>query len=194
LAGKRDPYKLIYSSSYDRGIHNLLRLFPEIKNAEPRATLDIYYGFEIYDKRMNMLLRNGDPEGEALKRNKEELLALMNQDGVTHKGRVPQEELMKAYFEAGIWAYPTGFYEISCITGMLAQACGTIPVVSDYAALKETVQFGTKLDPSDLANNFVPAVLEMFKTDFDREKMMKWAREKYDINELAKEWNRYFEL
>ncbi|OPY29662.1 MAG: ribonucleotide-diphosphate reductase subunit alpha [Methanobacterium sp. PtaU1.Bin242] len=82
----------------------------------------------------------------------------------------------------------------NCITGMLAQACGTIPVVSDYAALKETVQFGIKLDPSDLANNFVPAVLEMFKTDFDRGKMMKWAREKYDINELAKEWNRYFEL
>jgi len=190
---KRDPFKLIYSSSYDRGIDRLLKLFPKIKAKEPRATLDIYYGFDVYDKRMEMLLKNGDPEGKALKENKDRLLELMKQDGVTHYGRVTQQELINKYFGAGIWAYPTGFYEISCITAMLAQSCGAIPVVSDYAALSETVQYGTKLPMGYSDDEYVEKILEMMSGDFDRKEMMDWAKKKYDVKPLAKEWDKLFE-
>jgi glycosyltransferase involved in cell wall biosynthesis len=188
----REPHRMVYSSSYDRGIDRLLKLFPDIKEKVPDATLDIYYGFDVYDKRMNMLLSQGSPEGQALKENKERLLELMKQEGVTHKGRVTQQEIINAYFGAGIWAYPTGFFEISCITGMIAQSCGAIPVVSDYAALSETVQRGVKLPMGYTDEKYVEEVVRMMDEKFDRQEMMDWARKTYDIKPLAKEWDEIF--
>jgi hypothetical protein len=42
---KRNPYQLIYASSYDRGLDNLLNLWPKIKAQVPQASLKIFYGW-----------------------------------------------------------------------------------------------------------------------------------------------------
>ena len=60
-----------------------------------------------------------------------------------------REQILEETYKSGIWAYPTHFYEISCITAMKCQAAGAIPVVTDYAALKETVGHGCKIDVSE---------------------------------------------
>ena len=52
-------------------------------------------------------------------------------------------------FASGIWAYPTPFPEIYCITAVKTQASGCIPVTSDFAALEEMVQFGDKIHCED---------------------------------------------
>src|SRR6266568_4955168 len=41
---------------------------------------------------------------------------LFGQDGVTEYGLVGSKRIAKAYKVADIWAYPTGFSEVDCIT------------------------------------------------------------------------------
>jgi len=135
---KRDPYKLIYTSAQDRGLELLLKLFPKIKKQIPEATLDIFYGWHTWDS-----VYAEDLTQQEWKKN---ILKMQEQPGVIDHGRVTHKEIAKAYLKSSIWAYPTEFTEISCITAMKAQAAGCIPVTTTVAALDETTQHGVKLD------------------------------------------------
>jgi len=50
--------------------------------------------------------------------------------------------LQKLRQECGIWAYPTHFTEINCISALECQADGVVPATLAYAALKEFVGAG----------------------------------------------------
>ena len=56
----------------------------------------------------------------------------MEQEGITHHGRVPQSKMREWIEKCGVWAYPTHFGEISCLSAMKAQAFGAMPVVINY--------------------------------------------------------------
>ena len=190
----RDTKKLIYMSSYDRGLEWLLQMWPEIKKQVPDVTLDIYYGWNLFDA-----IHANNPERQAWKK---KINGMMEQEGITHKGRVGHKELEKALSSAGIWAYPTDFGEISCISAMKSQCYGAIPVVSDYAALKETVQFGIKVpldEPykartKEWQETYIKALVEMLKLPSDavRANMMKWAIETFAWSSVAKTWDKEF--
>ena len=98
-------HKMLYSSSYDRGLMHLLLMWKDIKKEIPDATLDIYYGWKLFQS-----FYANNPERMKWKANMEKL---MQQDGITEHGRVSKSELIKAQKECGIWAYPTHF----CVTG-----------------------------------------------------------------------------
>lgn len=127
-------HKLWWQSSYDRGSNYLLEMWPKIKEKFPDATLDLAYGWQTFDK-----LAAGNPERLAWKK---KIVELMKQPGITDHGRVGKEELSKLRKSCGIWAYPTEFTEIFCISAIEAQKDGLVPVVVDLAALPETVQSG----------------------------------------------------
>ena len=76
---------------------------------------------------------------------KEKMEELMREDDMTDTGRVAQHELAEEHKKTGLWAYSTHFGEISWISAMKAQAYGCEPVVVNYGALKETVQYGRKV-------------------------------------------------
>lgn len=130
----RDPYRIVYASSYDRGLENIFKIWPEIKQKFPQANLRVCYGWNTYDK----MYQEGAVDGSL----KKKINPLLEQDGVTHLGRIGHRELAKEYLSSGIWLYPTNFPEISCIAAMKAQVAGCIPVCTDFAALKETVKAG----------------------------------------------------
>jgi glycosyltransferase involved in cell wall biosynthesis len=133
----RNPKRLIYTSSYDRGIQHLLLMWPEIKQAVPDAELHLFYGWNTYDEMVKAGAR--DPKF------KNGMLELMAQEGVFEHGRVGHQQLVKEFQRSGIWVYPSHFEEISCISAMKAQAAGCVPVCTDYAALLETVKVGIKV-------------------------------------------------
>ncbi len=81
----RNNYRIIWSSSYDRGLDILLKMWPDIKKAVPEAELHVFYGWQLFE----FFYRN-NPERMAWMGKVNEL---MKQDGVTHHGRVPQHEL-----------------------------------------------------------------------------------------------------
>lgn len=130
--------KLFYGSSYDRGLEHLLRMWPKIKEAHLTATLDICYGWDLFEK-----VFKDNPERMAWK---EKMDQMMLGEGITHHGRVGQEKLKEIRSTCGVWAYPTHFTEINCITALECQSDGLVPVTVNLGALKETVGSGVLLE------------------------------------------------
>lgn len=187
---KRDPYRMIYSSSPDRGLVHLLNMWPEIIKEVPEANLHIFYGFNVFDA------IHGNAPGK--KKYKDQMVALMKQPGVTYHGRVGSKELHKEQAMSAIWAYPTHFDEISCITGMEAQAYGAIPVTTTVGAVDETVKNGIKVDVDIMTpegqEEYKNALIKLLKDHKEQEairpNMMKWAQGYFQWEEVAKNWDR----
>lgn len=88
-----------------------------------------------------------------------------------------------------------GIFVHNCITAMKAQAMGAMPIVNNFAALKETVQFGWRpeldLEKVPDQKKFAEAVIDALKnpTAFtDREEMVRWSRQTYSWAAIAKQW------
>jgi glycosyltransferase involved in cell wall biosynthesis len=133
----RKKHKIVWTSSYDRGLEELLKNWSYIRSKVSDAELHIFYGWNTYDKMVTMGYRSPDF--------KQRMIPLLSQEGVCEHGRVGQDELARELLSADVYAYPSNFTEISCISAMRAQACGAIPVTTDYAALDETVKYGYKV-------------------------------------------------
>lgn len=181
---------LVWSSSYDRGLDNLLNMWPDIKKEVPDATFDVYYGFQLYDSTP----WGRTPKGQAWKHEMEELL---KHDGVIDHGRVGSDEVAKAYLKADIWAYPTEFPEISCITAMKAQAAGAIPVCTDYAALKETVKGGIIIPGSinnpDVQSQFKRELIALMKDDKRKKELRAGLNvDEFSWDAVANMWSEEF--
>jgi len=138
----KDPYLIINTSSPDRSMDVLPRLFKEVKKCVSQARLQWAYGWESF----YMASRYGD------KREKKKKLDWMKRTqreiaeaGIETLGRLSQAEVGKLYQRASILAYPTECQEIDCISVKKAQAAGCIPVVTDVGALAESAPFAWKV-------------------------------------------------
>jgi glycosyltransferase involved in cell wall biosynthesis len=151
-----------YFSAYYRGLETLLDIWPIIYEQVPEAKLDIYYGWGSWDALEGA-------RGVDLKNRITAKLKALEKYGVTEHGRVSHEELAKVMKQTNVWAYPTEFPEIHCITALKAQEAGCWPVVTNVGALKETVVTGDKIDCANISGNqfgqlqFVRAVVEALK-------------------------------
>ncbi len=190
---ERNPSRCIWTSSYDRGLVYLLNMWPDIKKEVPEAELHIFYGWNLYD-----FVHKGNP---ARAKWKEQVDKMMQQDGITHHGRVGHTELGKQLAMSGIWSYPTDFSEISCISAQKAQSLGAIPVVTDYAALKETVHYGVKV-PFDIGTEegreaykkeLVGMLKNPTKQEEIRKEMMPFAQKFFLWENVAKAWDKMFQ-
>jgi tetratricopeptide (TPR) repeat protein len=182
---ERDPYLIINTSSPDRALSALVRIFPKIKAKEPRARMKWAYGFDIFD-----LLRTTDREAMAWKK---VLLKKMEDAGIENLGKISHKEVAKLTKSAGVMLYPTHFFEIDCVSARKAQLGGAHVVCSDFGALKTTVKYGYKVpspytkdnwcppyaldlaDDAERDDEYVDAVLEAFENN-EREQMQVWAR------------------
>lgn len=179
-------HNLFYGSSYDRGLDILLPMWPEIRKKYPDATLSICYGWDLF-----VAGYRDNPERMAWK---EKTDGLMKQPGITHYGRVGKDRLANIRKSCGVWAYPTYFPEICCITALECQRDGVVPVTMDFAALKETVQSGVKVKgdifDQETKDEFLKQLLKMMGSrewSNEVEKGKKFA-EGYSWEKVAKEW------
>lgn len=122
-------HRLLYQSSYDRGLNILLKMWPEIRRKYPDAVLHIAYGWQVFDA-----VTVGNKERQEWKA---KMVELMRQPGIKEHGRIGKEELKKLQKECGILAYCSDFTEIFCISAFEAQAQGCVPVTTDIGALGE---------------------------------------------------------
>lgn len=183
---KRNLKRIIYTSSYDRGLQHLLEMWVDVKKAVPDAELHVFYGWQLFDQ-----FYSSNP---ASMKWKEKMELLLSQDGVTDHGRVAQPELKKEMEQSGIWAYPTHFGEINCISAIKAQAYGCEPVVVAYAALQETVKFGRKVNgdiyDKETKEEFKKQLIEALNNPMSEDKRieMQKAMEAYKWENVAKQW------
>lgn len=193
---KRNPYQIIWGSSYDRGLDNALAIFRKVKERIPEATFKIFYGTVTLDKMIQMRAQMGDMQtAQAMQNMKSKIFNDINAtDGAMELGRVSQNELYKNFAESAIWLYPTQFTEISCITAMTSQAMGAVPVCTAVGALAETVnsKYGIKTDLDKIADAVIYLLENQEELERRREPMIKWARDEFSIDKLAQEWNTTF--
>jgi glycosyltransferase involved in cell wall biosynthesis len=189
---ERDPYTMVYGSLYNRGLVQLLTLWPKIKLAVPQAKLRIFYGWQTIEKLMPL------KDFQIYKKQVEDL---MDQEGITHLGRISHKEVAKEMLGAGVWAYPCiEFNEISCITAMKAQIGGAIPVVIPKAALNETVKYGVKVshgkNSEDILNNWADELIKILNDPKGQEQfrkvMMNLSKDVWNYETLAKSWIKIF--
>jgi len=127
----RDPNRVVFSSSPDRGLRVLLESWPAIKAACPEAYLDIYYDWSM--------LKRMQPEVHAALVAQVEALA---DQGVKYHGGVGHKQIHEALMGAGVWAYShfdNPLVETSCISAMKSTAAGCAVVTVPNGALPETV-------------------------------------------------------
>jgi tetratricopeptide (TPR) repeat protein len=152
---ERKKHKMVWTSSYDRGLEEFLKNWSYIRSKVPDAELHIFYGWNTYDKMVTMGYRSPDF--------KNRMLPLLSQEGVYEHGRVGQDELACELLSADVYSYPSNFTEISCISAMRAQACGAIPVTTDFAALSETVKYGHKVSGCGWSKEYGRKLVEVLK-------------------------------
>ena len=144
-SGRKEKRKnsFIYSSYPNRGLLQLLRMWPRIKKELPDATLDVFS--DIDGKWVNEVAA---AEMDAIR-----ILLRRGLDGVTVRGWVSKQELADAWATADIWFYPATFKETFCLTALEAAASGTLAVTSFLAALEETVGDRGILIPGDASTS-----------------------------------------
>ena len=186
---KRKPFSVIYPSAYYRGLETLVDLWADVKKEVPEATLDVYYGWESW-------VANEGEDDFYIRMN--EKLSEAKKLGVTEHGRVSHEVLAEKYLESKVWAYPTEFPEIFCITAVKANLAGCKPVITDVAALQETggpsasVIESDKIYKDDYAKQkFVKALVKALKEEHDSKEQQIWAK-RFDWTNVANEWKDAF--
>jgi glycosyltransferase involved in cell wall biosynthesis len=140
-SAKHDPHKIVYCSSPDRGLHNLLEIFPEIRQKNPKATLHVFYEVEYW-----IVLMKRWPEENVLRKRGELIerqlanLGKNGENGVYLRGFVSNRNMAQELCSAMLLAYPCephSFTEGFSIAVLDAAAAGCLPIISDADALGE---------------------------------------------------------
>ena len=131
LSVKREPFRLIYTSCYTRGLYQMVKYsWPIIKKNIPEAELHCYYGYDLVTDK------------QQLQRIKE----VFQTDGVFDHGKVDAKEVTKARYQSKIHFYlcdsPT--VETDCISVRESIYCGCLPVIFKNGVFKE--RGGIKID------------------------------------------------
>jgi glycosyltransferase involved in cell wall biosynthesis len=184
---KRNPHKIIYASSPDRGLKHVVKSFSRAREYIPTLELHAFYGFDNLDK----------IDAPWAKKTAKETRKLLESPGVVWHGRATQEDLYKEWLSAGLWVYQTNFSETSCITCMEAQALGAIPIYNPIYALRENVRSGIPVegdaygDPLTQARFSAEIVRLATYPDLQEEiriPMMREARKRFDWENFVTQW------
>lgn len=141
---KKVPGRVVWTSSADRGLHNLLECWPRIKAAVPEATLRAFYNFnygvvETYedtnlDARYHKHVIEMGQRIRYMRRAMDRLRPL----GVEHVGSISREQMKEELSQAVALGYScdtVAFSEGFSISIMESCAAGVVPVITDMDCL-----------------------------------------------------------
>jgi len=196
---EKDPMLLVNTSSPDRSLSTLVRLFAEVKKQVPEAKCKWAYGWDNFDKYFF-----DDPDMAAWKQG---IVEQMQEIGIENLGRISQDEVAALYMKGNIFAYPTEFTETDCISARKAQAAGAYPITTNVAALNETVVYGEKIPATEEVLNrrgalpydhslmdasmeavWVEKVVERLKSGKVMSASERAYFKRFDWDEIAKKW------
>lgn len=197
---KKDDNLMVYTSSPDRGLATLVELFPKIKEQVPEARLQWAYGWDIFD-----IVHKEDAK---IMEWKKDLCKKMEDYGVEVLGRVSHPRVAEMYKEAKVFAYPSEFAEIDCISLSKAIAAGAYPVTTDFAAMGEKnfnkdyikseknaenwclgYQYDFSLKDEKQKQEFVDKCVKALKGK--KKVQRETAYTLYDWNNIAYKWNKH---
>jgi glycosyltransferase involved in cell wall biosynthesis len=201
---QRNLKKVVYCSSADRGLLGVLRMWTKYIAENPGAELHCFYGFtQLYLSRAKAAGYQHYWD-EQCERNMydymEDCLTMIDKINSRGKsvfmwGRVSHEPMMRDLQTAGVWIYPTGFPEISCMVAMEAQIAGAIPLISPTGALTETCgRYGVFVDNYDQMRTKLKTIIAKGNDlDEQRDLMSGYASAAFDVGTLADSWIEHFD-
>ena len=151
-------HQIMFTSRPERGLIPALQMFEQLG-----------------DKSLTLLICNYETIEDPYVKDYEEqcvkyVNALVSAGFDIKIGRFTKEELYAQIGQSKSVLYPSGFPEISCISAMEAQACGTVFLTLDQFALSETVGQRLAKTPEDL--------FEMLKLSVYDDS---WSNDQYQI-------------
>lgn len=186
---KRNPYKLIYSSTPFRGLDVLLEVFPKIKEQVPKAELHVFSSMKVYGN----ATEDEDKKFQKLYDKAEDM------DGVVYHGSVTRKELAKHMKESAVMTYPNHYKETMCISAAEAIVAGTPIVTSKLAALPEVIppKCATFIDGDAHSERykkwFISSVVEILKNPKLWQKMHKACKgHDFSWETISLEWIQEF--
>ena len=125
--------KFIYSSFPNRGLLQLLQMWPRIVDKFPNATIHIYS--DVNGKWVNNVA------GEMMQQIRDLLDQTENNKklNIFYYGWVKKAELADAWKTSQYWFYPCTFMETFCLTAVEAALSKTLAITNGLAALQNTV-------------------------------------------------------
>ena len=127
------PLTLVYSSSPDRGLWHLLKLWPAIRKKFGNGSrLLVAYGVHKYTENVRWAHSRIGEMSVQIER-------LMEQPGVIDVGKIGQKQLARLQMKSNIWVYPADTIqatETGCITAIENMAAGNPCVMSDADCLE----------------------------------------------------------
>jgi FkbM family methyltransferase len=130
----KQQYKFIYSSFPNRGLLQLLQMWPKIYKFQPLASLHIYC--DIDGKWVNQV------QNEMMNKIRQlfiEYGVQQNNMNIYYHGWVNKKVLAEAWLSSDIWFYPCTFMETFCLTALEAALTQTLVITNNLAALQNTV-------------------------------------------------------
>jgi hypothetical protein len=127
---QKTPNKFIYSSFPNRGLLQLLQMWPRIYEKYPTASLHIYA--DVNGKWVNSV------ESELMVKIRSLLSTLVNHN-INYHGWINKSELADAWKTSEYWFYPCTFMETFCLTAVEAALSKTLAITNGLAALQNTV-------------------------------------------------------
>lgn len=122
-------YNFIYPSFPNRGLLELLKMWPHIVEKYPSAHLDIFC-----DTKNEWCQKYWKTDMDEV-----EILLEQNKGSVVNHGWVNGETLRRFWVDANVWLYPCTFQETCCLTAWEAAASKTLVASNNLAALETSV-------------------------------------------------------
>lgn len=173
------PYRFLFSSIPDRGLHLMHQLWGRIRATYPEATLHITSDYRLWGT---------DNPGNALYR-----MEFLHAKGVSFLGAIKRKDFVREQQEAQILPYSCIYDELYCISVAEAQVAGAYPITSNEGALA-TTNMGIVLDRLNMFDSWQDRFMESLAKVFadyaviDANIMGK-ARQRFAPERILKEWN-----
>lgn len=191
LSIKKNPMKLVYPSSPDRGLDKLIPMLDMVREKHP-IELHVFYGFENLYKSGPAMIALADKIR----------LMISERPWIKYHGNTEQKELMNHFMEASMWVHPANFIESFCLTALEIVCSGTYTITRTLGALKDTLKDAREKGYAYLfeENCITPEEQKMW-ADKVCEALDNKAWEKIDISpdsyswsSVADEWLKEFNL
>lgn len=180
LSQEKIPNRFLFSSVPDRGLEQLWRLWPLLREALPDAHLVITSDYRLWG--------TIDPLNDRFR------VRWMARNGFEFLGAVSRQKLIEEQLKASVMVYPCIYDELFCIAVAEAQYAGVYPITTDKGALA-TTNMGTQVKWNALDQRgdqpFVDTIVETLKSpEFSTrvKTLQEKARLRFHPDTIVKYW------
>jgi glycosyltransferase involved in cell wall biosynthesis len=172
------PKRCIFTSVPDRGLKELLTMWPHIVHRVPEASLVITSDYRLW--------------GVGYAGNEEYVRFVMGMPNVTMLGAVKRPRLIEEQLKAEYLLYPSVYDELFCYAVAEAECAGVFPITTKRAALA-TTNMGWFAEQEDFINTVIFA-LETPTDGFTTRLFKKKVLTRFSPERILAEWDKVFGL